>query len=167
MMNLRNVSAADLDLVCRHREEMFRESGRPETELAAMSAPFRSWLAPRLDDGRYFGFIAEWDRLPVAGVGLMEIDWPPHPFHPTIDRRGYVLNVFVEPAYRGRGVASLLMEASDREFERRGLTFLVLHATDAGRPVYERVGWAQTSEMSKSLPNRKMINERGAAPGAR
>ena len=152
MINLRNVSAADLDLVCRHREEMFRESGCPEADLAAMSAPFRSWLAPRLTDGRYFGFIAEWDRMPIAGVGLMEIDWPPHPFHPTADRRGYVLNVFVEPAHRGRGVASLLMEASDREFERRGLTFLVLHATAAGRPVYERVGWAQTSEMSKSLP---------------
>jgi GNAT superfamily N-acetyltransferase len=156
MISLRNVSAADLDLVCRHREEMFREAGSPETDLAAMSAPFRSWLAPRLADGRYFGFIVEWDRLPIGGIGLMEIDWPPHPFHPTDDRRGYVLNVFVEPAYRGRGLASLLMEASDHEFERRGLTFLVLHATAAGCPVYERAGWAQTSEMSKSLLQQKM-----------
>ena len=153
MINLRNVSAADLDLVCRHREEMFREAGSPEADLAAMSAPFRSWLEPRLTDGRYFGFIAESDRMPIGGSGLMEIDWPPHPFHPTAGRRGYVLNVFVEPAYRGRGVASLLMKSSDREFERRGLTFLVLHATAAGRPLYERVGWAQTSEMSKSLPS--------------
>jgi RimJ/RimL family protein N-acetyltransferase len=135
MINLRNVSAADLDLVCRHREEMFREAGSPEADLAAMSAPFRSWLAPRLTDGRYFGFIAESDRMPIGGIGLMEIDWPPHPFHPTAGRRG------------------LLMESSDREFERRGLTFLVLHATAAGRPLYERVGWAQTSEMSKSLPS--------------
>jgi hypothetical protein len=39
MINLRNVSAADLDLVCRHREEMFRESGSLETDLAAMSTP--------------------------------------------------------------------------------------------------------------------------------
>jgi hypothetical protein len=60
MIHLRHVSAADLDLVCRHREEMFRESGSPETDLAAMAAPFRSWLATRLIDGRYFGFIAEW-----------------------------------------------------------------------------------------------------------
>jgi GNAT superfamily N-acetyltransferase len=152
MIHLRHVSAADLDLVCRHREEMFRESGSPETDLAAMAAPFRSWLATRLIDGRYFGFIAEWDGMPIGGVGLMEIDWPPHPFHPTADRRGYVLNVFVESGYRGRGLASLLMEHSEREFERRGLTYLVLHATAAGRPVYERVGWAQTSEMSKRLP---------------
>lgn len=102
-------------------------------------------------DGRYFGFMAEIAGEPVGGVGLMEIDWPPHPVHPDSDRRGYVLNVFVEPAQRGRGIARLLMQISEEEFRKRGLSYAILHATQAGQPLYERLGWGKTSEMARIL----------------
>lgn len=151
MRTLRPVGIEDLDLACRHRRLMFAESGRSTVALDAMDAPFRAWLEPRLRDGRYFGFIAEVDGAPIAGVGLMEIDWPPHPEHPDQDRRGYVLNVYVEPGHRGQGAAKALMAAADAEFARRGLAFLVLHATAAGRPLYEQAGWKATTEMAKSL----------------
>src|SRR4051812_427291 len=97
MISLRPVTPADLELVCRHREAMFVESGRPRDRIATMVPAFRAWLEPRLADGRYAGFVAMLDGEPVGGIGLMEIDWPPHPFHPGEARRGYVLNVFVEP----------------------------------------------------------------------
>jgi GNAT superfamily N-acetyltransferase len=150
-MHVRPVRPADLDLIRRHREEMFRDSGRAEAVVAAMSDPFRLWLQPRLEDGRYFGFVAEAEGAPIGGVGLMEIDWPPHPLHPHEDRRGYVLNVFVEPSHRGRGVARALMAAADAEFARRGVSYLVLHATEAGRVLYEQIGWTSTAEMAKTL----------------
>src|SRR5882724_7073237 len=117
----RPVAPSDIDLICHHRQEMFREAGSPVSDLNAMAVPFRRWL--------------------------MEINWPPHPAHPVDDRRGYILNLFVEPEYRGRGVARNLMEASDREFARRGLSYAILHATAMGRPLYERNGWQPTTEM--------------------
>ncbi|WP_414087086.1 GNAT family N-acetyltransferase, partial [Herbaspirillum lusitanum] len=40
-------------------------------------------------------------------------DWPPHPSHPYQAKRGYVLNVYVVPAYRRRGIADLLMKMAD------------------------------------------------------
>lgn len=148
MHELRPVGAADLDLICRHRREMFMASGRAEEVVAPMDAPFRAWLHPRLASGAYFGWIAEADGAPIGGLGMMEIDWPPHPSHPTQDRRGYILNVYVEPAHRGQGVAQALMARATEEGRRRGLDLMVLHATAMGRPLYERLGWAQTSEMS-------------------
>jgi GNAT superfamily N-acetyltransferase len=129
---LRPLQASDLDLVCRHRAEMFRESGRPEHLIAAMAEPFRVWLRPRLEDGRYFGWLLERDGEPVAGLGMMEIEWPPHPFHPADARRGYILNVYVEPGSRRRGLARRLMEQACSEGRRRGLQYLILHATDRG-----------------------------------
>jgi ribosomal protein S18 acetylase RimI-like enzyme len=148
-LSLRPLAADDADLVCRHREQMFLEAGRAASDLAVMGGPFRAWLMPRLSDGRYFGFIALAGDAPIGGVGLMEIDWPPHPAHPHDDRRGYVLNLFVDPQCRGRGAARALMEASHRELERRDLRYLVLHATQAGRPLYEKLGWASTTEMAR------------------
>jgi GNAT superfamily N-acetyltransferase len=154
MTATRPVTPRDLDLVCRHREEMFRASNAPdrtEDVLRAMSAAFRIWLRPRLEDGSYFGFIVEDAGKEVAGIGLMVIDWPPHPSHPREDKRGYVLNVFVEPSYRKQGIARALMERAEREFASRCVTYLVLHATKMGRPLYEQLGWSATSEMAKSL----------------
>lgn len=150
-IHLRSVLTTDIDLICRHREEVFRESGIGEVLIAEMSISFRSWLKIRLADGRYFGFIAETDGKPVGGVGLMEIEWAPHPEHPRQDKRGYVLNVFVEPLHRRRGIARALLNAADHEFRTRGLTYLVLHATKSGQSMYEVLGWARTSEMAKKF----------------
>lgn len=151
MPQLRPVRSSDLDLICRHRQEMFRESGRPPAQVAAMAEPFREWLAPRLADGRYFGWIVEEGGAPVAGLGMMEIDWPPHPLHPREARRGYILNVYVEPGFRRRGLARLLMETAQEEARRRGIGYAILHATDQGRALYEALGWTDTAEMALSI----------------
>jgi ribosomal protein S18 acetylase RimI-like enzyme len=154
MMTTRPVTPNDLDLVCRHREEMFRASntpGRTEAILKTMTAAFRVWVEPRLKDGSYFGHIVEDSGASVAGIGLMVIDWPPHPSHPLEDKRGYVLNVFIEASHRRRGLASMLMELAEAEFRKRGVSYGVLHATRMGKPLYERMGWTGTSEMAKIL----------------
>jgi GNAT superfamily N-acetyltransferase len=130
---------------------MFMASGRSADVVTPMDVPFRAWLEPKLAAGAYFGWIAEAAGVPVGGLGMMEIDWPPHPSHPAQARRGYVLNVYVEPAHRGRGVAGALMRLATDEGRRRGLELMVLHATAMGRPMYEKLGWTQTAEMSLSL----------------
>jgi ribosomal protein S18 acetylase RimI-like enzyme len=154
MVTTRPVSLSDLDLICRHREDMFRASnapGRSDESLRAMTASFRVWIQPRLRDGSYFGYIVEDDGAAVAGIGLMIIDWPPHPLHPNEDKRGYVLNVFVDPSHRKRGLATMLMSLGEAEIARRGVSFAILHATRMGRLLYEQTGWTQTAEMSKQV----------------
>ena len=148
MPNLRLVAPSDLDTILRHRCAMFRDSGRPEEVIAQLVEPFRAWLAPRLADGRYFGWMIEDAGEIVAGIGMMAIDWPPHPAHPTSDKRGYILNVYVEPAHRRRGLARRLMETAMAEARARGLGYVILHATAEGRRLYESLGWSSTAEMA-------------------
>ena len=129
-MDVRELSESDIELVCRHREEMFRDAGRSEDVLRVMTQHFRDWLRPRLRDRSYFGFLVCDNGQPIAGIGLMLIDWPPHPSHPTTDRRGHLLNVYVEPEHRRRGLACKLMRLADAEFAKRGVRYASLHATE-------------------------------------
>ena len=147
----RPAGPADLDLICRQRREMFLDAGRTGAVLDEMAGPFRDWLARKLASGDYLGWIVEADGAPVGGVGMQVIDWAPGPNHPTQDRRGYILNVFVEPEHRGRGLADRLMQIAEDEGRGRGLDFMTLNATEKGRPLYARRGWAAGNEMRLSL----------------
>ena len=150
-MTLRPVSFGDLELVCDHRRRMFEAAGRDRATLERMTGAFRPWLASRLRSGEYGGWVVENDGEAVASVGLMFIDWPPHPEHPDCDRRGYVLNLFVEPDHRRRGLAARLMDRVEAEARARGVHYLILHPTAQARPIYETMNWQATSEMSLRL----------------
>jgi ribosomal protein S18 acetylase RimI-like enzyme len=62
-------------------------------------------------------------------------------------QRGYVLNVFVEPEYRRRGLAQALMSECMDEARRRGIRVVALHASKKGQPVYEKLGFTTSNEM--------------------
>lgn len=152
MLITRAITPADLDIICHHRVSMFREMGRADDVLSAQAEPFRRWLEPRLIDGTYFGYVTEEAGKVIGGVGLVVVEWPPGPSHPNDHRRGYIMNVYVEPTHRGRGVAKGLVHESELAFRRLGIAYVYLHASEAGRPLYEAMGWAPTNiEMSRIL----------------
>jgi ribosomal protein S18 acetylase RimI-like enzyme len=148
MLEIRVATAEDAALIAAQRRAMFAEMGTaPANVLDAMTGHFKLWVARMIGKGTYLGFIAMEDGRPAAGAGLMILDWPPHPFDPAGEHRGYLLNVYVEPEYRRRGVAQALVDRCMDEGRRRGMRVIALHSSDAGRSIYEKLGFRATSEM--------------------
>ncbi len=58
---------------------------------------------------------------------------------------GWVGTIWVAPAHRGRGLGRRLTEAIVDDLEGCGCRTLLLVATDAGRPLYERLGFVVES----------------------
>lgn len=54
---------------------------------------------------------------------------------------GEVLSVYTEPEYRGRGLCSRLIENLIEYGRNAGLGQIVLSATDAGYPIYSKLGF--------------------------
>ncbi len=153
-LQIRPMTVEDADLIRLQRELMFQNNGIDQATLDAMREPFVAWVKPKLADGSYLGWAGVRDGVVVAGMGIMIVDWPPHPQHPTDDRRAYILNVYVAPEERGKGTAKLLMTLAEDESRKLGIEYAVLHASPMGRPVYDRSGWKATNEMAKSLIGR-------------
>jgi GNAT superfamily N-acetyltransferase len=147
-MEIRLANAEDARLIAAHRRAMFAEMGSAdEATLDALEQASVPWTGQRILEGRYLGWIAA-DGEQVAGsAGLLILDWPPHPLDPEGTERGYLLNVFVEPAYRKRGLARELVQMCLAEAKRRKIRVVTLHASDAGRPLYESMGFEATNEM--------------------
>lgn len=149
--SVRPLAGHDLDIICHHRRAMFTEMGFDSAAIEASVSAFRPWLAEALAHKRYFGFVVESRGAVVAGIGLLRLPWPPHAFHPSEPERGYILNLYVEAEARHNGLAKHLMHQAEEEFRRHDVHYLVLHASEQGRPVYEQLGWRASSEMVKIL----------------
>lgn len=126
---------------------MFAEMGASDdATLAAMERHSVPWLERMLAADRYFGWLAIEDGRIAASAGLLLLDWPPHPLDPAGDLRGYILNVFVEPAFRRRGLARTLTLRCMQHARALGIRVVTLHASAAGHPVYEGLGFTATNE---------------------
>jgi GNAT superfamily N-acetyltransferase len=148
MTTTRIANSGDIQLITAHRHAMFAEIGWSTVDaLATMSDNFGPWVERMMAAGKYVSWVVEDDGKPVASAGFFELDWPPHPFDPACEARGYLLNFWVEPSHRRQGLAKELVRLAVAESRRRGLRVITLHASEAGRQVYESLGFRRGSEM--------------------
>jgi GNAT superfamily N-acetyltransferase len=148
MLETRIAADDDAALIASHRRAMFAAmGGHDEAHLDGIRRASEPWVARMIAEGKYLGWITTDKARPIASAGLLILDWPPHPFDPTGEKRAYLLNFFVDPEYRRRGLARALVELCLAEARRRSIRVVSLHASAEGRPVYEQVGFKPTNEM--------------------
>ena len=148
MLETRPATAADAAILTHHRHRMFVDAGRRDNPvLHVMSQHFEPWVVRMINEGKYLGWLTEDDGKVVAGAGLLLLDWPPHPLDPRQDKRGYLLNVYVEPEHRRQKLASHLIDQALAEAHKQKIRVVALHSTDAGKPLYESNGFRRTNEM--------------------
>nr|WP_244977260.1 GNAT family N-acetyltransferase [Deinococcus humi] len=129
---------------------MFTDMGSDVARVQASSVPGLVWLRSALADGSYSGVLIQEGENVVAGAGVLWQTLPPSPRTVT-PLRAYILNVYVAPSQRGQGLARQLMRVLLAECRARGVEQVSLHASDAGRPTYERLGFMPTNEMRLTL----------------
>src|SRR5438132_4061139 len=154
----RLATAADVELISWHRARMFQDMGElPPDLFESFRIQSRDKLQSMLGRGDYIGWLAtpenELERV-VAGAGVQLREVPPHPqtnANGKIDiasgRQAIIQNVFTEPKWRRCGLAALLIERIIDWTRRKGIDSVVLHASDEGRALYERLGYIATTEM--------------------
>ena len=149
---VRQAIASDLPLIAHHRAAMFRDMGKlaPHQEEAVRAAT-ASYLRDALETGEYIGWVAEATGTSsvIGGAGAQIRPILPRPGSDSqeleLGPEAIVLNVYVEPAWRRRGIADALMRAVLDGLAERGIRRIVLHASDDGRRLYERLGFVATT----------------------
>jgi GNAT superfamily N-acetyltransferase len=139
---------SDAALISLHRQLMFTDAGLGTADsLAVMAKNHEQWVAQKIAEGKYIGWVTETGGKPVASAGMLLLDWPPHPLDPEMAKRAYVLNVYVDPEHRRHKLGRALMQCTLDESRRRNIRITALHATEKGRALYETMGFQTTSEM--------------------
>jgi GNAT superfamily N-acetyltransferase len=155
---VRLATPEDMDAIAEHRARMFDEMGQVAPEaFEILRAKSRERLGDLLTRGEYVGWLAiptQHRDMIAGGAGVQLRKVLPHPLPRVKEgnkiaegRHAIIINVFTEPQWRRQGVAVLLLRRIIDWARAERLDRLVLHASEAGRSLYERLGFVGTNEM--------------------
>ena len=154
IFQIRRATAQDADIISWHRARMFQDMGDVLGDaFEILRAKARTRLEHWIDNRNYIGWLAapaDKPEMIVAGAGVQLQPILPQPLDiSTIgeSRQGTIVNVFTEPQWRQRGIAGLLIKEIIIWSKNEQIDRLVLHASDEGRSIYERLGFITSNEM--------------------
>jgi GNAT superfamily N-acetyltransferase len=151
-IRIRTAGVEDLADLIHQRRAMFEEMGHTDAGvLDRVDVVSREYFSAAWSAEKYRGWLAEeLSGEIIGGGGIVIADWPGYPGEKRA-ARAWILNVYTEPAVRRRGVAKKLVEVMIEWCRSNGFGAVSLHASPAGRPLYEAIGFQQTNEMALKL----------------
>jgi len=148
---IRTAVPADIPEILRQRRGMYVDMGYGDAPgLDAMASLSEGYLSKAMADGSFRAWLAYEAERPVGGGALIISPWLAHPYDLEC-RRATILNVYVYPEFRRRGIARQLMEVMISWCRREGFAGVTLHASDDGRHLYESLGFELSNELRLKL----------------
>ncbi len=149
-MVIRNAGIEDLELLVRLRLDYLSESrALDETETAHLSEKLRGYFARQLTCGGFAAILALEGDTALSTAFLSVAERPPRTAAGTC-LVGTVYNVYTNPEYRRRGLATQVMRALIEAASSLGAASLDMPVSPDGRLLYEQLGF----QISKYTPMR-------------
>ncbi len=149
----REASPHENSLIAKHFYQMWQDNDVPAQSIRS------DWLNITLEfisharqELCYKAFVAEVDGIVVGSAGCqISAGLYPNVLEEHYRKSGYIWGVYVEPPYRGQGIAKQLTGMALEYLKSIGCTRVVLHASPSGKPVYSNLGFNETNEMRLDL----------------
>lgn len=135
-------SLEQLDLLVKTRVEVLRAANLLDNgaDMSEVEAASRAYYREALSDGSHTGYLA-FDGEDFVGAGGVSYYRVMPTYHNPTGRKAYIMNMYVRPDYRRRGIATRMLDLLVADARQRGIQCISLEATDAGRPLYTKYGF--------------------------
>lgn len=145
MYKIRLATLDDIDALVRLRLVFLEEVGNlsVDTDWRELGEAFGEYLRRKMPTGEFLAFIAESVETGeiVATSGLTFFERPPNGTNPA-GLEAYLSNMYTVSDWRGKGLGTALVAAIVDYVKETPARRIWLHATEQGKPVYEKAGFA-------------------------
>ena len=142
MIEYRKADVNDIDILAKLRSDFLMEANDvcSEIERSKIETAIKQYFDTALADESFIAWLAlDGDNI-IATSGLSFYAVPPS-FKCLNGKVAYIMNMFTLPNYRKQGIGTKLLKKVVEEAKNRGYKRITLHATDAGRTLYEKYGF--------------------------
>lgn len=138
---LRRAVPADATALAQLRYAFRSTLGRAVEDECGFLARAERWLDARLRTPAWLAWVADVQGAGIVGQCYLQVvEKIPNPVGEA-EWIGYVTNVFVKPEWRGRGIASNLIDLAVDHCTTHGAYSVILWPTDESRSLYARNGF--------------------------
>ena len=153
VLHIREALLTEDTLIAEHFYQMWRDN---DVSAHLIESDWRKITLEFIDRARqelsYQAFVAELNGRIVGSVGCqLFVGLYPHILTAQYRKYGYIWGVYVEPEYRGKGIAKQLTNKAIEYLKSKNCTRAILHASPSGKPVYSALGFLPTNEMGLNL----------------
>src|SRR3989441_8900120 len=154
-LSVHRASLRDLDGLVHQRRAMWKALGiRDNEQHVTGDRVYKRWARARLKNHELTAWIVKSSDGRIAGGGCVWLQ----PVQPRPHRASmvqpYLLSMYTEPDFRRRGVASMVVKEAMEWCRKKKYERLMLHASEMGRKVYNKLGFRRTWEMRRDLAHK-------------
>ena len=146
MHHVKPATLDDIPALIRLMGEFYGESGYPLPEVNARAA-----FTTLLSDARLGGVWIAWETGEPVGHVVLTVGFSME--YGAL--RGFIDDLFVRPAARGRGIAGALIDSVVADCAARDVRALLVEVgpvNDAGRRAYDKAGFVDTGHVLLARP---------------
>lgn len=138
----RKATLEDLPLLVETRIQILRAANRLDdsVDLSLVQKNSQTYYEKSLSDGSHIAYLV-FDGARFIGAGGVSFFQVMPTYHNPTGQNAYIMNLYTDPAYRRRGVASQTLRCLITEAYERGVIRISLDSTAMGRPLYEKFGF--------------------------
>ncbi len=144
MIEYKTATASDIDLLMSSRLEMLKVVNSLDEDYQYSDEIIRESRDYFLNGDQVTVLAMDGDKvIGCASMSFMRI--MPTFSHPT-GKRAHLMNVYTSKEYRRQGIAEKMVKMLIDITWQRGATEISLDATESGRPLYEKLGFKDSTE---------------------
>jgi GNAT superfamily N-acetyltransferase len=151
---LREATEQDIPQLSIHHRKMFEEIWEKKGQQIGNSASieieqaYLRKLSKELPAGSCRSWLIENGNQIVASGAITIVSLVPTPndFSPKV---AYLHSMYTEKGLRGKNFADCIVRKAIEYCKAEGIRRVILNASEAGRPIYERIGFTASPEMMR------------------
>ena len=148
-MNLlyKKATIEDIETLTRTRIEVLRAANKlgAEADMSEVLKYSRLYYQNALLDGTHTAYLV-YDGSRFVGAGAVSYYKVMPTYHNPSGSKAYIMNMYTHPDYRRKGIAFRTLELLVEDIKSKGITSVLLEATDMGRPLYEKFGFTKMND---------------------
>ena len=151
---LREATERDIPQLSVHHRKMFEEiwekKGQPIDSSAGneMEQAYSLKLSTELAAGSCKSWLVEKGDQVVASGAITIVSFVPTP-NDLSTKTAYIHSIYTKPGSRGKNLASRIVLTALEYCKANGIRRVLLSASKAGKPIYERIGFVSSPEMMR------------------
>ena len=153
---IRMATVNDIPILVAHHHKMFEEIWTllgfeiDAHQFDTMDQVHEAKLRKEIANGTCKAWVIGIDNKIVASGAISLNSMTPTPYDPFY-QVAYLHSIFTEPEYRRRGFAECITKEAIRYCKLQGIGRMILEASDAGRPIYEKLGFQPSGRTLRLL----------------